>query len=99
MATATKPQWAKRPDATRKNTAAVASEDPIDALIREQAERANPDAQTLPAPAVKASVKHISLNMNGALHKRLKHYCVVHERNVSELLSDLAERFLSTQVD
>ncbi len=95
MTTATKPTWTRRPDPSRKTSAAALAEDPTDALIRNQAEKNNTE---LPAatPAAKGPVKHISLNMDGALHKRLKHYCVVHETNVSELLSDLAEKFLAT---
>lgn len=95
MTTATKPSWTKRPDPSRKVSPAVAAEDPTDALIRSQAEKNS--ANDLPvAPPVKGPVKHISLNMDSALHKRLKHYCVIHETNVSELLSDLAEKFLTT---
>lgn len=86
-----KPTWAKRPDPSRRSTAAT-HDDPTDALIRSQAERTTNDG---PATAPKQPTKHISLNMDAGLHKRLKLYCAHHERNVSELLSDLAKTFLS----
>ena len=86
-----KPTWAKRPDPSRKSTAA-AHNDPTDALIQSQAER---NMDVVPAPTPKQPTKHISLNMDAGLHKRLKLYCAHHERNVSELLSDLAKTFLS----
>lgn len=94
MTTTAKPTWAKRPDPARKTAvAATEMDDPTDALIRIQAERTE-----TPQPAVKVPTKHISMNMDAALHKRLKHHCVTHETNVSELLSELAAQFLSRQV-
>ena len=97
MTTSAKPAWAKRPDPSRKAAAAATTvEDPTDKLIRSQTERTTtPDGSQ--QPAAKASTKHISMNMDAGLHKRLKHHCVTHDTNVSELLSELADRFLSSQ--
>ena len=87
---AAKPTWATRP---KRSTPTTSAEDPTDALIRRQSE---PEDSTA---ASKGASKHISLNMNSDLHKRLKHFCVKHDTNVSELLSDLAEKFLESQTN